>query len=114
MIRAEIDTNGRLRNVRKSDRLTATEVGYTRVVLTEWPTGLSGEAGWTFQRTGTHASGCPEGVAVAEPVSLAAWKKKRVIELEKERVSVLAAAASTGWDYSTELAAIDSEIESLK
>ena len=88
--------------------------GVSRVYLATWPPKPVGEAGWTFQQTGTHASGHPEGVAVAEPISLAAWKKRRVIELEKERVSVLAAAASTGWDYSAELTAIDSEIESLK
>ena len=85
-----------------------------RVVLTAWPSGHCGVKGWTFQQTGTHESGYPEGVAVAEPASLLDFKKRRVVELEKSKAAIAAAAASTGWDYSAELAAIDSEIESLK
>ena len=83
-------------------------------MLTVWPTGPCGDGGWTFSQTGTHDSGHPEGIAVAEPISLAAWKKKRVVELEREKAAVAAAATSTGWDYTTELAEINAEIEGLK
>jgi hypothetical protein len=87
--------------------------GVTRVYLATWPPKPVGSAGWTFAQTGTHA-GAPLGVATAEPISLLAYKKARVIALETERASVLAAAASTGWDYSAELTTIDAEIEGLK
>ena len=115
MIRAEVDTDGRLEQlVEASGYIPACPPGCTTVILTVWPDGPCGSGGWRFSQTGTHASGHPEGVAVAEPTSLLAYKKARVVTLETERASVLAAAASTGWDYSAELTTIDAEIEGLK
>ena len=108
---ADVDTAGRIHNVGTG---SDPEHGMTRVVLTSVPVKPVGPAGWRFTQTGTHTSGHPEGTAYAEPVSLATWKKSRVIELEQKKAAVTAAATSTGWDYSTELAEIDSEIGDLK
>jgi hypothetical protein len=115
MIRGEVNAGGRLEHlVETSGYIPVCPPGCTTVILTAWPEGPCGRLGWTFSQTGTDEHGTPEGVAVAEPVSLLAWKKGRVVALETERASVLAAAASTGWDYSAELTTIDAEIEGLK
>ena len=115
MIRGEVNAGGRLEQlVETSDYFPACPPGCATVILTAWPTGPCGKGGWTFSQTGTHASGHPEGIAVAEPISLAQWKKKRVIDLEREKAAVAAAATSTGWDYTEELAEINAEIEGLK
>jgi len=108
---ADLDTTGRINNYGTT---SDPEHGMTRVVLTAAPVKPVGSGGWRFSQTGTHASGHPEGVAVAEPITLAAWKKKRVVELEREKAAVAAAATSTGWDYTSELAEINAEIEGLK
>jgi len=108
---ADIDTDGRVNN---AGTTSDPEHGMTRVVLTAAPKKPVGSGGWTFSQTGTDEHGTPEGVAVPEPVSLLAWKKKRVVELEREKAAVAAAATSTGWDYTSELAEINAEIEGLK
>ena len=108
---ADIDTTGRVNNCGTT---SDPEHGMTRVVLTAAPVKPVGSGGWRFSQTGTDEHGTPEGIAVAEPITLAAWKKKRVIELEREKTAVAAAAASTGWDYTEELAEINAEIEGLK
>ena len=114
MIRAELTPLGVLENIRDSDRLTATAPGNTRVVLTVAPSGCCGSGGWTFTQTGTDEHGHPEGVAVAEPITLMAFKKLQVVELEQKKLAITAAAESTGWDYTAELAVINAEIEGLK
>jgi hypothetical protein len=86
----------------------------TRVVLTDTPQKPVGENGWTFQQTGTHGSGYPEGTAVPEPISLALWVKQRVVELSRDKKALEAAAAAKPiFDYSDEIAAIDAEVDAL-
>ena len=114
MIRAELTPAGTIENIRESNKLVVIKPGNERVILTEWPSGPCGDKGWRFTQTGTHASGHPEGTVFPEPVSLTVWKKKRVLALEREKAAVVAATASTGWNYETELDAINEEIEGLK
>ena len=112
MIRAEVDTDGRLEQlVETSGYIPACPPGCTTVILTAWPEGPCGHLGWRFTQTGTHVSGHPEGVAVAEPVSLAEWKKQRVVELTRDKQALVAAAAARpDLDYTAEIAAIDAEV----
>ena len=108
---ADVDESGRIYNAgTTSDPVH----GKTRVVLTSAPVKPIGSGGWTFTQTGTDANGHPEGIAVAEPVSLAEWKKQRVVELMAEKQALESAAvAKPSFDYSSEIAAIDAEVATL-
>jgi hypothetical protein len=105
---ADVDSSGRIYNAgTTSDPVH----GKTRVVLTSAPVKPIGTGGWTFTQTGTDANGYPEGIAVAEPVSLAEWKKQRVVELTRDKQALVAAAAARpDLDYTAEIAAIDAEV----
>jgi hypothetical protein len=108
---ADVDTTGRINNCGTT---SDPEHGMTRVVLTAAPLKPVGSGGWTFEQTGTDEQGHPEGIAVAEPVTLMTFKKLQVVELEQKKLAITAAAESTGWDYTAELAVINAEIEGLK